>query len=250
MIDIDDIRTWPCNVIDCLATNQNIFSDWTNDASRSLAQNYDLAIYSLISSLKSHSIRGWHCTRLTDWEIQDILENGMHLPDLLKLQTRVARVVELGLVTSEISEILICENQANDENRRHKLWFCFYPPSRAGESGISRFFRHWGGEALYNSHERNPVVSDALRRIGNPAVVEAEVPVNALGFLSQLATVLYSRFLETNGEKIRETVEFESFSTVPIPPKSIRKIVLFGDSAFQKLTNVDGWTNPPSNVFL
>jgi hypothetical protein len=47
------------------------------------------------------------------------------------------------------------ENQSDEKYRKNMIWFCFFLPKIAGEHGIMRFFRSWGGEALYNSHEKD-----------------------------------------------------------------------------------------------
>jgi len=65
--------------------------------------------------------------------------------------------------------------------RPAEVWFCFIPPRWAGEHGTERFFRHWRGEALYNSHVRDPATSPALRAVGPPALVAADVPIALLG---------------------------------------------------------------------
>ena len=42
---------------------------------------FDKAIYGLRDILQAYEILGWHCTRLTDAEVDEILRDGMELPN-------------------------------------------------------------------------------------------------------------------------------------------------------------------------
>jgi hypothetical protein len=141
------------------------------------AEAFDPAIYGLMDALHPYATRGWHCTRLTDAETDHILRNGMQLPDSAMLIRRIDALVAAGQITDNILQPLKAKNQSGDKYRAGLVWFCFFSPRLAGEDGIRRFFRHWGGEALYNSHEDDLITSPAIGDIGTPRIVEADVPV-------------------------------------------------------------------------
>ena len=132
-------------------------------------------------ALQPHALVGWQRTRLTDEEIAIIRAGGLSLPNADMLHMRIDRVVGAGQLDPGVAASLQARNQADEANRAGKLWFCFFAPSRGGETGINRFFRCWGGEALYNSHEDHPVNAKELGAIGTPSIVEAEVPISLLG---------------------------------------------------------------------
>ncbi|KWB20846.1 hypothetical protein WL32_17100 [Burkholderia cepacia] len=115
------------------------------------------------------------------------------------LRCRIDGLVQAGLLACEIGAGLAQRNQAEDSNRARRLWFCFFPPGLEGESGIGRFFRHWGGEALYNSHEHDAKTSPILRAIGTPCIVEANVPIASLAPGVRLAMKLVRRYLIAHG---------------------------------------------------
>jgi hypothetical protein len=119
------------------------------------------------------------------------------------LTRRIKALVEAGELEREIAQRLIEDNQANDLNRAG-ICFCFFPPRLSGERGIERFFRHWGGEALYNSHERNPVTSPAIRYIGTPSLIEVDVPVPLLKSGTGLAFNIVRCFLVWRGYRTDE----------------------------------------------
>ena len=124
------------------------------------------------------------------------------------------------------------------------LSFCFFPPGRAGERGIERFFRHWGGEALYNSHEKNSVTSPVISRIGTPSIVEAEVPVALLKSSAGLALKVVLRFLKSRGHLTNKPVDLADCVNRPLPADCIRRIIRFPDLKFVSLTGCDTWRSP------
>jgi tripartite-type tricarboxylate transporter receptor subunit TctC len=83
---------------------------------------------------------------------------GMELPSLDLLRRRINAIEADHLVSAGVAHRLRSENQANDADRANMIWFCFYPPYIGGESGIARFFRSWGGEALYKSSRARQLI--------------------------------------------------------------------------------------------
>ena len=129
-------------------------------------------------------------------------------------------------------------------NRAGKLWFCFFAPGEAGESGIHRFFRHWGGEALYNFHEDNNVTSPALASIGTPCVVEAAVQVRSLSQYSSVTNRVVERFLWRNGLFHPEPEVPEGYTVDPITAGSIQRVIKHPDVQFMRLTGCKNWQAP------
>jgi len=169
-------EAWPTELREQLEKDRKLFLNWENSPGSVGAPACDNAMYALRNMLDSYALTGWHCTRLTDAEIRHIKHRGMQLPDDAMLGRRIAMLEGACEIPRDIAQRLVARNQADDSNRVSKLWFCFFPPHLAGESAVSRFFRNWGGEALYNSHERDPETSPIIRRIGTPCIVEADVP--------------------------------------------------------------------------
>jgi hypothetical protein len=108
----------------------------------------------------------------------------MQLPDAAMLLRRIDATSNEGLLSASVAERLKARNQAHERNRAGMIRFCFFPPRLAGESGIGDLLRFWGGEALYNSHDRHPETSGVLCSVGTPSIVEAEVPIAFLGRLA------------------------------------------------------------------
>ena len=78
--------------------------------------------------LQSTTLRGWHCARLTEEEVKHITSHGMRPPNLQVLSERIRRVQADGMIKNEIAEQLIGENEADKDNRKGMIWFCFFEP--------------------------------------------------------------------------------------------------------------------------
>jgi hypothetical protein len=243
---LDDETTWSPQVINYLDSYRDLFLKWelrSHDMPSS--REYDEAIYGLRDILnKDNVLKGYHCTRLTESEIEYILDNGMQLPNQEMLYQRIKSLKESGLIDSQICEYLKSKHQASETYRAGMLWFCFFPPHNAGQSGVERLFRSWGGEALYNSHEYDPISGPLLRQIGTPCIIEADVPISSLPKHNWLDSKVIRRYLVNRGLKTTETLDHEDRAILPLPPQNISRIIQFPSHDFISLTKCDTW-NPP-----
>jgi hypothetical protein len=248
LIRLDDERTWPAEVVEYLGQNREFFLAWErrydNPTVRVSGAQYDTAVCGLHNVLTRHLLHGYHCSRLTQTEIAQILVSGMQLPSQSVLHQRIDLLQREGLIEKAIADRLKSENQSADFNRAGVIWFCFYPPRLAGQHGIERFFRSWGGEALYNSHEDDPLTGPILRKIGTPCLIEAHVPIAWLPTVRNLEDVVARRFLVNRGLKTRESTSHDGRAERPIPLGNIKWIYQHPEPAFVALTASDTWSPP------
>ncbi len=241
LINLADPTNWPRNLVNVLAKNEPLFQAWFAGHSLQNSAAFDAAHTDVRAELNTCEVIGWHCTRLTDTEIALIEATGMQLPNVQVLNERIDRLVESGQMTGLIADALKGTNQAGEMNRSGRLWFCFFAPREAGESGIYRFFRHWGGEALYNSHEDNDVTSPALASIGTPCVVEAAVQIRSLSPYSYVTKRVIERFLWGRGLVQSEPELSEGYTLAPIAAGSIKRVIKYPDVEFIRLTGCENW---------
>lgn len=244
LISLADPTTWPRNLVGVLERHEPLFQAWFTGHSVQSGAAFDAAHADVRGALDTCEVIGWHCTRLTDAEIALIEADGMQLPSVQMLNERIDRLVETGQIAATIADALKGTNQAGDENRAGKLWFCFFAPREAGESGVHRFFRHWGGEALYNSHENNKVTSPALAAIGTPCVVEAAVQIRTLSQYSYVTQRVIERFLWAKDLVDPEPEIPEGYTAAPIEAGSIKRVIRHPDSEFMRLTGCKNWQTP------
>ena len=246
VIDQDTPQTWPADVLEFLDEHYQLFLDWETNHKNVSAAKYDEAICGLQDALRPYAIKGWHCTRLTEAEVASIVANGMQLPNLAMLSRRIIALESEKLVTPAVANVLKSKNQADEENRAGRVWFCFFPPRNAGEGGIGDLLRHWGGEALYNSHDRDPKIGPILRSIGMPCLIEANVPIACLGRHGGLSFKIVRRYLTSLGHYINEPVEHEDRVVCPLAPEFICRVIKFPEPDFLALTGCEGWGDPLS----
>jgi len=206
---------------------------------------WDQALHDLPILLQDTHIRGWHCTRLTDGEISDVEANGLRLQNLTSLTTRINQLYADGIVDKATAQLLIEKNDANATNRKQMIWFCFFRPRRVRQSFVERFFRSWGGEALYNDHEgTKSLAGSVIANIGTPCVVVAKVRAGDLNHPSFLPNHLVNRYLRNGGFRISlQECRHEGYTRCAIPASSIVRIVRYDRDrpAFGRLTGCEQW---------
>jgi hypothetical protein len=262
---IDDESTWPPEVLRFLDSNATTLdflygaqAKARDDERRNsadgllgdLTREQQIAIWRVDEAMRQFDrllrasctlTSGYHCTRLTDAEISSIERTGMQPSNGQILAARIAALVQAGSIPDEIAAALLQTNQANDANRAGKIWFCFFPPSQLAQRGIERFFRRWGGEALYNSHEDNPVSGQALREIGTPCVVEADVPMDSLAKHYVPTSKMIKRYFFNRGWTNLEIERHEGCAVTDIRPTLIRRVHRFPEAEFVRQTQCDSW---------
>lgn len=267
-MDLLDKSTWPVDVVACLDRHKRLFLAkerrdqkyarghraldrkspdeqlaWRmrQYASRDDAQAHENALAELVDVLSRHALLGYHCTRLTELEIHQIISHGMQPPSGSMLESRIRAIQSSGMIGPELAVKLVGNNQAEAKNRKGMIWFCFYPPYPATEHGIGSLLRYWGGEALFQSWRHDSSVGPVLQRIGLPCLVEADVPVASLSPHSWLGDHVARQFLIHGGFKTNEPALHEDWSHGPILSSGIRRIVRFPDPEFVRLTRCNEW---------
>ncbi|PTC01885.1 hypothetical protein C9980_25865 [Vibrio mediterranei] len=241
-IIISQQSTWPEQVVDYLDRNHLKFIGWeTSDEDRVSAYEYDQSILEFRNLLKQFSLIGYHCTKLTPYEIGEIRKHGMKLQNGDSLKERILRLESEREIESSVAQKLIATHQADARNRANMLWFCFFEPHLAGFHGIHRFFKSWGGEALYNSHEGLMTTGDTLRRIGVPCVIKAKVTISSLKPSYYPCAVLIRAYLQNLGYIVDNSIEHEGYSLEDISAKQIEAIYQHPSSEFVQLTKCNEW---------
>ena len=238
-------NTWPHDLLLCFDEGQETLIERkklkNNDYDKIMVSNekLDLLISEIGKIASKYSLIGYHCTKLIPQEIEDIYKNGLQLLSYDFLCNRIEKITELGIIDKEIGKLLQNENEAKEEYRANHIWFTFFRPKIAGMHGISRFFKYWGGEALYNTHEHNGT-GQLLQRIGIPCVVEAQIPIEYIE-VSSFSLHLLDIYKGEHGISAKNLREFEGYSRNPIPPKLILNVFQFPSAEFVELTGCEVW---------
>lgn len=241
IIDLNNYKTWPGILTDYLEERTAFFEKFCGGSisyrdSGQLARVYDQIVVDVKSILRPYKILGYHCCRLTELEIDAIKTEGMFLPNPTTLLKRVEKLVETGVIGKDVAHKLIKENDAADQYRRDILWFCFFQPYIASESGIGSFFRFWGGEALFRSHEDNIITGPILKQIGTPAIVEASLPLKDIDLVE---TKFVKKFMIF--KKLQSHEDHEGYIVAPLQHENIINIITHPSVRFYELTKCQEW---------
>ena len=263
-VSLSDESTWPEDLLGFLKKNENILRAYEEaeakladddtwgqpyvpmalrppnphtDARRRVLEEVECNYADIVS------LRGFHCTRLTDAEVEAIRDEGMTPWDSRSLELRIAALVDARLIDRKIAARLANENEAASETRERRIWFIFTPEPLRRESGVNLLFRYWGGEALYGLHIDDSETGPILRSVGTARLIEAVVAVSRLGPHAWPGDVLVRRFLSARGMTLYG-LDYENRTMLPVPPENFRRIISRSEATFEALTQCSGW-NPP-----
>ncbi|BFI96060.1 MAG: hypothetical protein RSP_15700 [Rhodanobacter sp.] len=246
LLNLDRPIEWPDALKATLDNVRPIMRAWELGLPAKNGADFDRGVVTLGNALLSYSVRGWHCTRLTDDEAANIEAVGLAPLSADLIERRITTQVRRGTLPVAVGDILRAAHQGAASNRAGMIWFCFFPPYEAGEGGIHRLLRHWGGEAMYWAHESDATVAPVLRQLGMPCIVEADVPVAWLSDTYSVAMSVARRDLIHHGESVTEPVRFEAHATCAIPGDCVHAVHRFPGARFIALSGCDGWRAPLS----
>lgn len=242
---LDDEATWPDEVKTFLKSKGQPLLDYElSMTGKDIDFNpylYDSLHRELTELLAAYQLENaFHCTKLTDDEINYIQQDGMQLPNQDILNTRIDKLEQIGVISPIVSAKLKANNEADDKYRRNILHFVFQSPHFEGEGGIGRFFNSWGGEALYNTHEGDPETGAVLANIGTPCIIQARIPISKMGrafFNTKIARI----YFKNRGLRTEEPTRHEDHIKQPIPPDDIIAIFQFPEKRFLELSGCQAW---------
>jgi len=211
------------------------------------ATEYSTLVTRLEKILSEHDIVGYHCTRLTPREINDIRADGLKIltGDLVnkKLENALedGHISEIEFTDLKSSEI-IKKNLENENGRRTGLIaFC---PNRSilkNFHGVYRLFRYWGGEAVYRGYEKIDKFSLAKRFIGLPCVIKCAVPYSDMKNYSSVAESFLSHLILDEIESPETPAKFNMGVERDIAPVEILDLIDISNPEFEELTNYTNW---------
>jgi len=189
----------------------------------------------LISAMESRTIRAWHYTRMTDTEIDDVRQNGVHPSTLETIRARFARQVAAGLMTQEVAEQLFADSPflGNQHAARTGKFWMVSNPIVPTSSAVKLLLASWGGEAAY-FWQQNPALQTLLTMIGRPQVLEMAMPLahSRHGYHSAEAVVAaYARTLGCRPDG----GSFDLYSQSALGPGAILGIHSEGEETFARL---------------
>jgi hypothetical protein len=262
IIKADLQRTWPAELLEALSLGSAQIKAYQAERARidraaqkdvglricrpdnTYQEMWDSILGVANAALKDQRLLGFHASRLTIQEVEDIRKGGMKVLSADLLGRRLDRIAADGLTSRRIIEILHSNNQAGSASREGRTYFCFGQKSVRCESGVRRLFQSWGGEALYWGHEDDVVIGPALRTIGKPCIVIAAIPVEDIRTYMSLGELLVNVWCTRNRIRTGHEAGFEGHTRADVATGNIVRIIEFIDPEFEKLTRYPRWRKP------
>lgn len=225
-IDLEDEGGWPEAVRDLLASRLPALT-----ASLDTLPAVSARIDSLVASC---DLVGFHCSRLTDDEVQDVRRNGLRALSPALVSDRLMRRVEAGDVDLDTAARIDATNRAKEPTRRDRVALYLRRAELRERHLTEPFFRMWGGEAVAFPLERDEARRAVLERIGTPCVVVVAVPVAAFEHeATPIGHRLAAVYLHRRGLDIG--VGWASHLKGTIPAERVIGITTEGEAAFASL---------------
>lgn len=239
-LDPDRPDSWSEPLREKLIASRRWSEPWFNE-SPGRAGNYDQLHEFLTPEVRRYALRGWHCTRLLDAEVQDILKDGLQVLSEDLLIKRIDAAQAAGDLANEVAARLRVGHQAGHWSRKGQLWFGF-SSELPDEQAVSPLLRSWGGEAMYWAHTNDGQIAPVLQNLGRPTVIDAWVPISSLRAVQVLVDWVCQVDLNTAGLLERpEVVNYEAYSTEPVPAENIIAIDQYPGAAFERRTRCLAW---------
>lgn len=248
-IILDQISSWPKNIIRLLKDSKIHLQKYLDEERRIARLTREVSKYSysrptnkneriwnktlkaIESELTNKKFVGFHCSRLMDYEISDILENGLCPLSLDFANSRIRKLFEKGSICKGLSDKLINLEDLSDPNRVNNLNFFHCKTSLKIEQGIIDFFRFWGGESIYYNFDKRT----ELQRIGIPCIIMGSIDRDKLLECENhsLPKQIIHIYLNDGCSSDPESCVHENIKVL--------RVLKYNDKVFKVLTNIDNW---------
>ena len=203
-------------------------------ATNRYAGDYHAFVENLIPIMGSRSIRAWHYTRLTDYELKEFLQTGPILSDLNGIRKRLESQVDAGAVMPDAARRLLEDSpfQVQGDIRSNRFWAASHPIS-FDNSGVELLLGHWGGEGVYFWQKDEGLVS-LLQSIGTSRILEIEIPLSSTNRSFQAGRSVVSAFAKSIGLE-GEDRGFDVCVIESLGPQTILATHSAGESTFENV---------------
>jgi hypothetical protein len=249
-IIFDVIESWPSEMLDLIRENENSLKGFFEEEHRidKLAredvalrynrpeniyrEKWDAIINEIETVLKQHSIIGIHCTKLLDWEIEDVEKNGLKPLDRTFANQRIERALKEGALSKALSDKLIDKKELNETNREGYVWVFHCLETLTFESGLNRLLGLWGGESLYAYVKDN----QELKNIGTPCITFTSIKISELDIYPELSKRMTAFYFNDNYFP-------HDTDTIIKTDLNVLKVVRRNEKLFEDLTGIENWDN-------
>jgi hypothetical protein len=192
MIELDQVNTWPVQILKILENRASFIKDEREREEQSLCDGsyilnpvychvYDETVEELKNILLKHKIRGYHCTKVINWN--DIQRKGLTVLRLQEFQiTLIDELKNIGIdrvIIEKIKDSFVTfEKNKSFVGREGLLWFVL-TKELTEYIGCEEFFKFYGGEVTRRAvWPVKDIVYPILQKIGIPTVIECSLNIS------------------------------------------------------------------------
>lgn len=203
LIDTENRATWPAAlqaIVGELADQQHgPRPDCASDLQFGI--EHDAAV---LQACAGTPVAGYHCTRLRDAEVSDILQEGLRPASAELLERKLCAAVAAGELDPAAAASVSADTVLRRLRHARGGRVCVTVVRSALDTDVRGFLRlltRWGGEISYHAFRDDSDESQTLSMIGRPAIVAVAVPTSAeyrVRWWPSLSTVLLGTWLKVD----------------------------------------------------
>lgn len=180
--------------------------------------------------LEKYNIVGFHCTKLMDYEVSDIQNNGLNPLNKNFSNQRIEKLYRKGFISKDLKSELINKDELDDEYRKGRIFVFHCLSTLKDEWGLNRLFGYWGGESLY-TYLKN---TNELKSIGISCIILTSIKIKELDIHPQLSKRMVALYFEDN------CYPHDTDSIIETNLNVIR-VIRQEEKLFEDLTNIKDW---------
>lgn len=241
---LDALENAADDILGYVATEHRIFleQDLDRGSGRSILRPsnpywsaYNAVVGCVADRMERRVIRAWHYTRMTDAEVDTLRQEGIHLSTPESLRRRLDAVVAAGAISADAADQLYAQSPFHGDQhdvRVNRFWMNSHPVA-FDDGSVALLIRHWGGEVA-SMFARSSALTDPLRTLGHPRVIEIAAPVALADCGHEAAEAVIAAFGRSRGG-IPGKREFNLRVMDPLPPTAVLKVHSEGDATFEEV---------------
>ncbi len=180
--------------------------------------------------LQEYKIVGFHCTKLMDYEIGDVIKNGLIPLDKDFANSRINILFDKGLISKELKNRIIDKAELSEKIRAGKIFVFHCLSTLKDEWGLNKLFGLWGGESIYQ-YLKN---STELSQIGIPCIVVASIKIIELDIYPSLSKRMLCIYFDDN-------LHPHDNDSIIEKKLDVLEVIQRDNKLFNKLTNIESW---------
>lgn len=216
LIEIENIRTYPQELINFLEENKNEFFD----KGRKIKNYTEDFLNNIENIIKDHDFIVYHFTKIVDED--DYFENGICNSEKIELLNKITLKNLIDYYNIDDIPNIISILKKDIEDYEKYVYFSYTKNDIiTNESLQGTLTKYYGGERLINLFSKNNIDINILKKIGMPAYIKFYIKydINDIFLKSSLADCYYSRkFLnfDYNGHEGQIKSSINSFQIMEI----------------------------------